>query len=380
VASDISLELLSSCDINSSVCDDYSDVSGDESISFIANTTGTFFIVVDSYSAGSYVYELTVDITRAPEVQTIGWCNTQYPETITANGETVYGRVYVAGVTDAAGQGTGITAELCYFVDGETMDNSTCVPATYNTDDAGNDEYMATLPDLADGYYSYYFQFKNDGDTVFSPCDLNNTVAGTNGTDYANGGTYLGDTGIADITTVVAGDVFISEYIEGSSNNKAIEIYNGTSADIDLSNYQLWKISNGGEWTEATLQLTGTLVSGDVYVVCNSSSVQAILDVCDKPEGNISTFNGDDAVGLARENNGTFELIDAVGTNGADPGSSWSVADVSNGTVDHTLVRKSSVSMGNIDWASSAGTNTTDSEWEVLTVDTFTSLGSHTVN
>ncbi|MFO1515441.1 MAG: lamin tail domain-containing protein [Lysobacterales bacterium] len=30
-------------------------------------------------------------------------------------------------------------------------------------------------------------------------------------------------------------DLFFSEYVEGSSNNKALEIYNGTAAPIDLS-------------------------------------------------------------------------------------------------------------------------------------------------
>ena len=32
-----------------------------------------------------------------------------------------------------------------------------------------------------------------------------------------------------------ASDLIISEYIEGSSNNKALELYNGTGATIDLS-------------------------------------------------------------------------------------------------------------------------------------------------
>ncbi len=30
-------------------------------------------------------------------------------------------------------------------------------------------------------------------------------------------------------------ELFISEYIEGSSNNKAIEIYNGTGAAVNLA-------------------------------------------------------------------------------------------------------------------------------------------------
>ncbi|MEJ6685975.1 MAG: lamin tail domain-containing protein [Crocinitomicaceae bacterium] len=44
-------------------------------------------------------------------------------------------------------------------------------------------------------------------------------------------------------------DLLISEYSEGSSNNKYIELFNGTGSDVDLSSYEVWKISNGGSWT-----------------------------------------------------------------------------------------------------------------------------------
>ena len=53
-------------------------------------------------------------------------------------------------------------------------------------------------------------------------------------------------------TTVFSQDLFFSEYIEGSSYNKALDIYNPTDSLVDLSQYQLWQISNGGEWAEYT--------------------------------------------------------------------------------------------------------------------------------
>ena len=46
--------------------------------------------------------------------------------------------------------------------------------------------------------------------------------------------------------SALADDLFISEYIEGSSNNKAIEIYNPTDTAIDLTGYRLEIYSNGG--------------------------------------------------------------------------------------------------------------------------------------
>lgn len=168
-------------------------------------------------------------------------------------------------------------------------------------------------------------------------------------------------------------DLIISEYIEGSSQNKAIEIYNGTGSSVDLSLYSLKKATNGSpSWTES-VTLSGTLVDGDVYVVSKSAADQTILDVMDLEDGNVINFNGDDAMGLFKND----VLIDVFGNLGEDPGSSWSVAGVSGATVDHTLVRKPSVSGPNTDWASSAGTTENDSEWLVYEKDNFSFIGFH---
>lgn len=177
-----------------------------------------------------------------------------------------------------------------------------------------------------------------------------------------------------------ATDLFISEYAEGSSNNKYVEIYNGTGAAVDLSNYQLWRVSNGGTWPEATESLTGMLADGDVYIVANSSSGPTVLAAADITPGSFASWNGDDAVGLAKSISGTFTLIDAVGEDGADPGSSFTVAGDPAGTANATIVRKNTVCSPNTNWAVSAGTDAASSEWIVLPIDDWTSLGSHTAN
>ena len=46
-----------------------------------------------------------------------------------------------------------------------------------------------------------------------------------------------------------------------------------------------------------------------------------------------------------------FVVVDWVGDWNGDPGSGWDVAGVSNGTKDHTLVRKCGINSGNTDWA-----------------------------
>ncbi len=205
---------------------------------------------------------------------------------------------------------------------------------------------------------------------------------------YTNSGTAIdykvdGTVPTASATTTVvfgAPDLFISEYIEGSGSNKALEIFNGTGAAIDLSNYQIWKISNGGNWPESTLSLSGTLANGDVYVIYNSGADASIVSVGDIIWGS-ATWNGDDAVGLAKDDGtGTFTLIDAVGEDGSDPGSGWDVAGVTNATKDHTLVRKSSVLSPNTNWSSSAGTNTSNLEWVVYDKDTLSYIGYHITN
>lgn len=174
-------------------------------------------------------------------------------------------------------------------------------------------------------------------------------------------------------------DLFISEYVEGSSNNKYIEIYNGTGADVDLSKYQVWGSSNGSGWKDARqVQLSGTLANGEVYVISTDQADAAILAEADLklPYESPVHFNGDDAIAIAKENtSGTYEVIDVIGTPEEDPGTAWGVAGVTNATKDHTLIRKSSVTKGNTDWAKSAGTDAASSEWEVKDKDDFSSVG-----
>ena len=93
------------------------------------------------------------------------------------------------------------------------------------------------------------------------------------------------------------------------------------------------------------------------------------------------TWTGDDAVGLAKSDEGltpSFSLIDVIGEDGPDPGSGWDVAGISDATKDHTLVRKCEVNQGNTNWALSAGTNALDSEWEVLPQNDWSDIGQHT--
>ncbi|SVB60477.1 uncharacterized protein METZ01_LOCUS213331, partial [marine metagenome] len=168
-----------------------------------------------------------------------------------------------------------------------------------------------------------------------------------------------------------ATDLFISEYAEGSSNNKYLEIYNGTGANVDLSSYLIMQASNNGPWDEYVDTLSGTLANGDVYVIANSSASDDILAEADLTGSGICYFNGDDARALIKVVSGDTTILDYIGVfyltadGDDDPGSGWDVAGVTDGTKDYTLVRKSSVTSGNTSWSASAGTSTSDSEWSV---------------
>ncbi|WP_299104674.1 endonuclease [uncultured Tenacibaculum sp.] len=154
-----------------------------------------------------------------------------------------------------------------------------------------------------------------------------------------------------------ASELLISEYVEGSSNNKAIEIANFTGSTVNLGSYSLRKATNGANWS-STLNLSGSLANGQVYVVAHSSASSTVKNKAQRTDSSVMSFNGNDAVGLFKGST----LIDAVG----NPTSS------SNFAKDKTLQRKASVN--------APTTTYNSSEWNVLSKDTFSGLGSHTIN
>jgi hypothetical protein len=173
-------------------------------------------------------------------------------------------------------------------------------------------------------------------------------------------------------------DLFISEYLEGSSNNKALEIYNPTNASVDLSNYRVVRANNGSPVIQDSLLMVGTLVPNQVYVIANPQSDPIILAVADVDTGTITFYNGDDYVALQKNIASVWTPIDVIGILGVDPGTNWLVAGVP-GTSEKTLVRKDLIMMGNTDWAASAGTDSLNSEWLVYPQNTFIYLGNHTI-
>lgn len=134
-------------------------------------------------------------------------------------------------------------------------------------------------------------------------------------------------------TQCTATNLIISQYLEGSSNNKCIEVYNGTgsSVDLDETNYDIAMYFNGSNSASTTVQLVGGVIeSGDVWVLCDDETT-----VYNTPDqgSNASFFNGDDAIALLHDD----VIIDVFGQVGFDPGSEWNNGGCS--TQNNGLVR-----------------------------------------
>ena len=207
------------------------------------------------------------------------------------------------------------------------------------------------------------------------------TSAGATNVDLTVDGNVFTDPFVQNLPQ----DLFFSEYSEGSSDNKYLEIYNPTDQAVDLSNYAIASVSNDPTivgWHEyfEPFEAGASIASGETYVWANPGSNATILAVATAPTGETGTayFNGDDSYALVKGTETSYVVLDIIGDFNGDPGSGWSVAGVAAATKDKTLVRKSSVTQGNNDFTASAGTTTENSEWIVYDKDTFTYIGTHT--
>jgi predicted extracellular nuclease len=169
-------------------------------------------------------------------------------------------------------------------------------------------------------------------------------------------------------------DLFISEYVEGSSYNKYLEIFNGTGESVDLSDYEIHIFTNGNgdlENPSGKVTFDAMLAENSVYVVGHSSA-----DIYSSPnllDGSLN-FNGDDAVCLYKISEDKY--LDVFGCIGMDPGSCWESGEFS--TKDHSLVRKSSVYTGALVADNSDDFHTLETEWLPSGQDDVSNLGFHT--
>lgn len=212
-------------------------------------------------------------------------------------------------------------------------------------------------------------------------------------------------------------DLFISEYVEGSGNNKAIEIYNPTNEAIDLSTYQLVRYSNG-DFEPNPVVLEGTIESKSTFVVVLDkrdpngvdfeqpvdSALMEKADIFLCPVYSVNKmmyFNGNDAVTLEKTTGEIIDIFAQIGPpmTGDDKGwgnindttitynsggtpTEYTISNYIVGplfwlawTQDHSLIRK-----GNVSYGVTENPDTyfvVDQQWDSIPENTFDSLGFH---
>ncbi len=162
-------------------------------------------------------------------------------------------------------------------------------------------------------------------------------------------------------------DLYFSEYVEGSSNNKALEIYNSSNSAVSLSNYKVEMYFNGSATTGLTINLTGSIPAQGVFVLAHGSASATILATANQTNS-AGWYNGDDAIVLKNGNT----IIDSIGQVGVDPGAEWGTGLTS--TQDNTLRRKTSTTTGDVTISNAFDPA---AEWEGYAQDTFDHLGTY---
>ena len=161
-------------------------------------------------------------------------------------------------------------------------------------------------------------------------------------------------------------EIFISEYVEGNSNNKAIELYNPSPVAIDLTGYSMETWNNGASEATNVQELSGVIEPNGVFVLMNALATPELFQAGDLVS-QITWFNGNDVIVLYHDG----VIIDQMGEFGPDPGSAWQVDGGAGEMAEYTLVRKANVSQGSTDW------EVGQYQWDVYPSDTFDFIGYH---
>jgi hypothetical protein len=319
-------------------------------------------------------------VCGGPAGYPIDFCRLQFPTLVDETEGTdvdAFARLFIAGLTDLSGvndPAPSVIGYVGYGPDGTDpavdpgwtwtagVPNPGYGPASPGYE-ANNDEYQAllTVPSPP-GSYDFAFRFSGDSGATFTYCD-GQPAGSSDGYSPADAG---------QMTSQAAPPpppMFFSEYAEGSSNNKALEIYNPGVGDADLTACEVNIYANGGIVAANTIDLAGALAEGDVFVICENNIDPLVFDPmgCDLLDPG-SFYNGDDAVELVCGG----VVLDVIGQIGFDPGAEWQVGGV--GTQNETIRRDCAVTAGDTNGADVFDPSV---EWATFPQDDFSDFGQY---
>jgi len=172
---------------------------------------------------------------------------------------------------------------------------------------------------------------------------------------------------VAPFDTTICKELFISEMIEGTAMNKALEIFNPTDVPVDLSNFAI-RIFHNGQLTPIQVPLSGTIAPKSTHVIAHPAANNDIKARAHEFDTKIN-FDGNDAIVLEKGGGGNY--IDKIGEIGVNPGTAgWTCT--SGSTRDHTLRRKGNIGEGEMDWQ-----NKCRNQWDDHPKDNSANLKQH---
>lgn len=173
------------------------------------------------------------------------------------------------------------------------------------------------------------------------------------------------DCSCADAGAPMAPRLLITEYAEGSSFNKALELTNLGTAAVSLMGCEIRLYGNGSTVAGNTLALTGILAPRASVVYCHPSHATGVSCAATSLAIN---FSGDDALEVAC----LGVTVDTFGRIGERPSPAWVGGGLSS--QDRTLRRKCSITMGDLNGFDPFDPSV---EWDGFPLDTFGDLGTY---
>lgn len=217
------------------------------------------FYVVRALDAAGNESAPSNEVNALPHY-TIGWANLQWPPTLAHTisavnrTDTVYGQVWIDGVTNRPGATPNLRAQLGFGPTGSNPTNNqawTWVDASFNVDAGNNDEFKASLLPEAVGSYDYVYRYTTTGGRDWLYADLNGPIAA--GASPANPGKLTVNP--SDDTTAPA--IPTGLRVVGASPSGVELAWDPVTGDPTLYGYEVRRAATAGGPFTTLARVTG---------------------------------------------------------------------------------------------------------------------------